>query len=94
MVTRRIGIIGLGVVGASFLSQLKRERAYIKKNAELDIQIAGLCDIDPRVKKLARRIKVPFTNNAKKLIADPQIDIVVELVGGLHPAKEYIISAF
>lgn len=93
MLKKRIGIIGLGTVGKSFLSQLYRSRGYLKKNVELDIEVAKICDTNPAAKKLASSFGIPFTKKAREVIGNPKIDILVELVGGIHPAKEYIISA-
>ncbi|MFC1514460.1 homoserine dehydrogenase [Candidatus Omnitrophota bacterium] len=93
MVKRTIGIIGLGTVGAAFLTQMKREASFIRTNVEIDIKIGMVCDLDPKARRLAKKCKVPYTRDANKLINDPRIDIVVELIGGLYPAKEFIISA-
>ncbi|MBN2120031.1 MAG: homoserine dehydrogenase [Candidatus Omnitrophica bacterium] len=93
MLKKRIGIIGIGTVGKPFLVQLKKSLSYIKANLELDIKISKVCDINPEIKKLSGKLNIPFVSRAEDLISDPQIDIVIELIGGLHPAKEYVISA-
>ena len=93
MLKKRIGIIGIGTVGKSFLAQFKKNIGSVRRNLGFDVEIAKICDINPRLKKASRKLKIPFTKNPYELIRDPQIDIVVELMGGLHPAREYIISS-
>jgi len=93
MLRKRIGIIGIGTVGESFLMEFKKNLSFLRKNLELDIDIAKICDTNPKIEKLSSRIKVTFTKDASRLIDDPEIDIIVELIGGLHPAKEYITAS-
>lgn len=90
---KRIGIIGLGTVGEAVLNSLKKSNQVINRRSGLKLQIAGVCDLDKSKKKIALKHKVPFTNKAFKLIDDPNIDVIVELIGGIEPANTFIIEA-
>ncbi len=90
---KRLGVIGLGTVGRAFVSEFKKNRRFLKKNLELDIAIKKICDTDLRLRKMVAGAKIPFTANAEEIIRDKDIDIVVELIGGINPAKKYVISA-
>jgi len=89
----RIGIIGLGTVGAGTFEVLETNRELIrerigvgiavKKIAELDTVTNRGLSIDPRL----------FTTDAMDIINDPEIEIVVELMGGVNQAREYILRA-
>lgn len=91
----KVGIIGLGTVGEETAKTLINNRELIKEKTGVNVVLKGVADI--RIKKMNTRWlkgKVDFiTEDAKKIINDPEIDIVVELIGGLHPAKEFIIES-
>lgn len=91
---KRVGIIGLGVVGQATLDSLITYQSLIKKRTSLKLQVHKVCDSDSTKKKIAKRGRVPFTTDYKEIINDPSIDVVVEVIGGIHPAKEIILSAF
>lgn len=93
MKTIRIGIIGFGKIGAGVVKALKAKRALLKARGGVDISIAAICDKDLRTK---RPVTVPrrlLTKSAVKVLHDPGIDIVVELIGGISPAKEIVLEA-
>lgn len=89
----RVGIIGFGTVGSGTVKVLLQNSVLIKKRTGLDIEIARIADLDI---KRDRGIKLPeglLTTNASEIIDDPGIDIVVELIGGIRPAKDFILKA-
>jgi homoserine dehydrogenase len=89
----RVGIIGFGTVGSGTVKVLLQNSELIKKRTGLDIEIARIADLD--IKK-DRGIRLPegiLTTNASDIIEDPDIDIVVELIGGIRPAKDFILRA-
>ncbi len=90
---KRIGIIGLGIVGQAVLNSLKKSNSLVNRRSGLKLQIAGVCDLDSKKKKIANKYKIPFTNKAFDLIDDPNIDVIVELIGGIEPANTFIIEA-
>ena len=89
-----VGIIGLGTVGTGAVR-------ILTENAELIRQRAGVPIVVKRVAvrdlKRDRGVVLPagvLTNDPSTIVADPEIDIVVELIGGYQPAKELILEAF
>ncbi|NQT46530.1 MAG: homoserine dehydrogenase [Candidatus Omnitrophica bacterium] len=93
MKTVNVGIIGFGTVGSGVVKALKARRELIRRKSGIDIRIAGICDADLRSKRDVKVDKKLLTKDAYKLIRDPQVDIVVELIGGIHPAKEIILES-
>ncbi|HQD35658.1 MAG TPA: homoserine dehydrogenase [Thermodesulfovibrio thiophilus] len=90
----RIGIIGFGTVGTGTIKILLNQRELIKKRTGIDLILKKVADKDiekPREITLSKEI---LTTDAMELIKNPEIDIVVELIGGIHPAKDFIIEAF
>lgn len=88
-----IGLIGFGNVGSGVAKILRERKALLKDKIGLDIAISKICDKDTISKRNISIDKKLLTRSAEEVINDPQIDIVVELIGGIHPAKEYITEA-
>ncbi|HIE35943.1 MAG TPA: homoserine dehydrogenase [Candidatus Omnitrophica bacterium] len=87
---KRIGIIGLGNVGETVVRSLKKYSQIISHRSFLKIEIKWVCDLKKNKKKFASQFSIPFTTDAFSLINDPQIDIIVELIGGTEPAYTFI----
>lgn len=89
----RVGLIGFGTVGAGVVKELKTKRDYIRGRYNLDISLVKVCDKDIRSKRNIKINKSLLTRNAYEIIDNPDIDIVVELIGGVEAAKEFILAA-
>jgi homoserine dehydrogenase len=88
-----IGIIGFGNVGSGVVKILRDRKKLLSEKTGSEIKIKKICDKDILSKRNVMVDKNLLTRDAKLIIDDPQIDIVVELMGGIHPAKEYIAEA-
>jgi len=88
-----VGLIGLGTVGAGVAKLIKSRGQYVREKFGVEISISTVCDlkIAPQVLKALGKVKV--TKNYNDILNDPRIDVVVELIGGLHPAYEIIHGA-
>jgi len=85
----KIGIIGLGTVGASVVKVLRKNSALIEKKSGVKLEIKKAADIRNK-KSVAGKA---YTKNALDVISDPDISIVVETMGGVNPAKKYVLAA-
>lgn len=88
-----IGLLGFGTVGSGVVKAISDKASLIKKKIGIELFLKRICDKDitsPRQVKVKRGI---LTSNADDIFQDRDIDIVVELIGGIHPAKEFIIKA-
>ncbi len=87
-----VGLLGLGTVGGGTLTVLRRNAEEITRRAGREIRVvrAAVRNID-KAKKLAGDL--PLTTNPFDVVDDPAIDIVVELIGGLEPARELVMQA-
>lgn len=88
-----VGIIGFGTVGTGTARILLNNNDIIRERTGLDIRLKRIADLDI---KRDRGIKIPegiLTTKADDILEDEDIDIVVELIGGIHPAKEFILKA-
>ncbi|MBI3432057.1 MAG: homoserine dehydrogenase [Hydrogenophilales bacterium] len=87
-----VGLLGLGTVGGGTLTVLRRNAEEITRRAGREIRVlrAAVRNLD-KAKALAGDL--PLTTNSFDVVDDPDIDIVVELIGGLEPARELVMQA-
>jgi len=87
-----VGLLGLGTVGGGTLTVLRRNAEEITRRAGREIRVlrAAVRNLD-KAKALAGDL--PMTTNPFDVVDDPEIDIVVELIGGLEPARELVMQA-
>ena len=88
-----VGIIGFGTVGTGTAKILLENKDVISQRTGFDINLKKIADLD--IKK-SRGIKLPegiLTTNVDDILNDPEINIVIELIGDIHPAKELILRA-
>ena len=89
----KVGLIGFGTVGAGVVKILQKNYRLIEKRMGAKIALKRIADIEL---KTDRGVKVKpgvLTRRAQDVIDDPEIDIVIELIGGIEPAKTYILEA-
>ena len=89
----QIGIIGLGTVGSGVVRVLRERPGLIRRKAGVDFVVKKICVRNPHK---PRSVKVPsslLTTRVQDLLRDPQIDIIVELMGGIEPADSFILEA-
>jgi len=88
-----IGIVGLGTIGSGVVKILRERRRLIQERSGVDLHLVLACDVRS---SSAQRLKLPptlFTTNPQDIIKNEKIDVVVELIGGHHPAREIILQA-
>jgi homoserine dehydrogenase len=88
-----VGIIGFGTVGAGTVEILLENQDIISNRVGSEIIIKRIADLDIHSDRGIPIEEGALTTNALEIIDDPHIDIVVELMGGLEQAKEYILMA-
>jgi homoserine dehydrogenase len=89
-----IGLIGAGVVGGGVVNNLTRNADLIAERLGVRLNLKWVCDKD---QSLLKKLAVPadsLTPDAQKVLGDPDVHVVVELVGGTGFAKQVILDAF
>lgn len=89
-----LGILGFGTVGSGVVQILKSRSEAIEKKTGLRLVVRKICVKNPAKKRKVGVARGILTTRPSDLWKDPVIDIVVELVGGVHPAKETILESF
>jgi homoserine dehydrogenase len=91
--TIKVAILGLGNIGAGTVEILRRNGGLIEQRLGVPFELVRAADLDPaRAKKLELPPGV-FTTDAKAVVEDPAVQVVVELIGGIEPARSLILAA-
>ena len=91
----QVGLLGMGTVGMGTWKVLRRNEEEIARRAGRPIRITWIAERALDVAREATRgvTEVNLTNDAEVVLAHPDIDIVVELIGGIEPAKTFVLKA-
>ena len=89
-----IGIIGLGTIGKGVYDAILAKSKLIEQRAGVSLSIKGVCELDANVlAQVDPGVCSVRSNNSDDIVNNPDIDIIVELIGGINPAKEIILKA-
>jgi homoserine dehydrogenase len=89
----RVGLLGIGTVGGGTFNVLKRNQQEILRRAGRAIEITMVADLDVARAKALVGEGVQVVSDARQVVASPDIDIVVELIGGYGIAKALVLEA-
>jgi len=89
----QVGLLGIGTVGTGTFNVLKRNQEEIKRRAGRGIEITMVADLDLARARAIVGPDVAVVDDARQVIANPDIDIVVELIGGYGIAKSLVLQA-
>jgi len=89
----KAGLIGFGTVGTGVVKILQKNFKTIEKRMGAKLVLKRIADIDIRRDRGVKLKPGILTPNTDEVIQDPEIDIVMELMGGIEPARTYILKA-
>ncbi|MEO9102877.1 MAG: homoserine dehydrogenase [Burkholderiaceae bacterium] len=89
----QVGLLGIGTVGGGTFRVLQRNAQEIERRAGRGIEIAMVADLDMERARALVGDKVQVVNDARAVIANPDIDIVIELIGGYGIARQLVLEA-
>ena len=89
----QVGLLGMGTVGSGTFNVLQRNQEEIKRRAGRGIEISMVADLDVAKAQALCAPHVKVVSDARQVIANPDIDIVVELIGGYGIAKALVLEA-
>lgn len=92
MKTLKVGMLGAGVVGSQIARLLIANRSDLASRAGANLELVSIAVKDLK----AKRDGIPASlliADSKSIVNDPQIDLVIEVIGGIEPAKELILTA-
>ena len=89
----RVGLLGFVTVGSAFASLLERQRSDIATRTGLEIFISQIAVRDITKERPNLDAKVTLTDEPNTVVTSSEVDVVVELVGGLDPSNDLIEKA-
>ncbi len=88
-----VAILGLGVVGGGTYKILTEHRDFYRATHGIDISVEGVLEIN-RARALALGVEEDkIASNIAEICSNPDVDIVIEVMGGVEPAKSFVLSA-
>ena len=92
MKTLKVGMLGAGVVGSQIARLLIANKSDLASRAGANLELVSIAVKDTKLKRDGISAAL-LTSDAKSIVNDPQIDLVIEVIGGIDPAKELILTA-
>jgi len=89
-----VGIVGLGTIGTGVVKVLQRNADVIEQRLGFPLRLVRVADLDLDSDRGVDLSAVRFDSDSDGLLADPEVDIVVELIGGYDAARRLILQAF
>jgi homoserine dehydrogenase len=89
-----IGLIGFGTVGTGVVKILQENRDILDARVGVPVRLKRIADLDTETDRGVKVERSILTTDAWELVRDPEISVVVELIGGHEPAKSLILEAF
>ncbi|MCI9629209.1 MAG: homoserine dehydrogenase [Eggerthellaceae bacterium] len=90
--TINIGLVGTGTVGGGCIDILQKHHDAFERHLGIDVQLARVCSLSPDEAE-AHGVGHLFTSDYREIVNDPNIDIVIELIGGTTIAKSVVLEA-
>ena len=89
----QVGLLGIGTVGSGTFEVLRRNQEEIRRRAGRGIEITTVADLDTERARKVVGNAARLVGDAREVIANPDIDIVIELIGGYGIAKALVLEA-
>lgn len=88
-----VAILGLGVVGGGTYKILTEHRQFYQKNHKIDLVVESVLELN-RERALALGVEEgKIASSMAEICSNPEVDIVIEVMGGIEPAKSFVLSA-
>lgn len=89
----KLGLMGFGTVGTGVVRIISAHQDDLQKQTGLGIEITKILVQDAEKSRNIAAMENLLTTEPAELLDDPDIEVIVEVIGGIHPAKEYILQA-
>jgi len=89
----KVGLIGLGTIGVGVVKILQKNGTCISARLGASVELTKIADLDITTDRGIEIDRKLLTTNADEVLTDPDIDIVIELIGGYEPARTFILKA-
>ncbi|MBI4382451.1 MAG: homoserine dehydrogenase [Nitrospinae bacterium] len=91
--TIKVGLLGFGTIGSGVVKILAQSAETIRKRLGASIEIVKIADLDIKTDRGVTVARGVLTKDANEALCHPDIDVVIELIGGYEPARTFILKA-
>jgi len=92
-VSVRVGLLGCGHVGAALAALVAERRSEVARRRGLDLEVTRIAVRNTAIDRDVPVAQDAFTADAASVVSDPDVDVVVEVMGGIEPARELVATA-
>ena len=89
----KVGLIGFGTIGTGVLKVLRGHRSEIVRRVGRAIDVVAIADLDTTTDRGIPAAPARLTKDAMSVLTDPEIEIIIELIGGYEPARRFVLTA-
>ena len=89
----KIGLLGFGTIGAGVVKLLHENSSLITEKTGARISIKSIADLDVTTDRGVDIAGITLTRSADEILSDPEISVVIELIGGYEPARSFALKA-
>jgi len=93
MKTINVGLLGFGTIGAGVVKLLARNSLLIEEKLGAGLTLKKIADLDITTDRGVPVSPGVLTSNADEVLSDPEISVVIELIGGYEPARSFVLRA-
>ena len=93
MQTINIGVIGFGTIGTGVVKILQQNSDLLTQRTGVHFALKGIADLDLTTDRGIQVDPALLTSDARKLLDDPEIHLIIELIGGYEPARSFVLQA-
>ncbi|MEF9841355.1 MAG: homoserine dehydrogenase [Raoultibacter sp.] len=90
--TVKLGLVGTGTVGGGCIEIIKKHSAEFKRHYGIEIELVAVCSRNPE-QALEHNVEDIFTQDYKEVVNNPDVDIIIELIGGTTIARNVVVDA-
>jgi homoserine dehydrogenase len=89
----KIGLLGFGTIGAGVVKLLSENSSLITEKTGASISLKSIADLDITMDRGVSVEGIKLTRDADEILTDPEISVVIELIGGYEPARSFALKA-
>ncbi|MBJ6724210.1 homoserine dehydrogenase [Geomesophilobacter sediminis] len=89
----KIGLIGFGTIGAGVVKLLRNNASLIEQKTGARVALKWIADLDITTDRGVSTEGIQLTRRVDDLLHDPEVSVVIELIGGYEPARTFVLKA-
>jgi homoserine dehydrogenase len=93
METINVGLLGFGTIGTGIVKTLLKQQSLLRSRVGVALELKKIADLDITTPREVEVDRALLTTDVNEVLNDPDIQIVIELIGGYEPAKSFILQA-